>query len=178
MNQPVRRAAHEPACRSEASAEACEQMPSPSLPVLIRSCVLSVIAWLFPKETSDLEKMNWDNIDSIKKTKTKKSIKTVRLGRVNYWFTMTLEQREITLWSHRCVKVLPGCYESYNFMGLPPTTHWNRLFAPPSSHPAPPHLHEEKQISLILLRFYLIWTPPLPSLPIRWKLNFSRRFFD
>lgn len=151
MNQPVRRAAHEPACRSEASAEACEQMPSPSLPVLIRSCVLSVIAWLFPKETSDLEKRQHRQYK-----KNKKSIKTVRLGRVNYWFPRTLEQREITLWSHRCVKVLPGCYESYNFMGLPPTTHCNRLFVPPSSHPAPPHLHEEKQINLILLRFYLI----------------------
>lgn len=55
-----------PAAASEASAEVCAQIPSPSLPIPLRSCVLSVIAWLFPKETSDLAKMKWDDIDTIR----------------------------------------------------------------------------------------------------------------
>lgn len=69
----LRPAAPEPACQtcspaaaSEASAEACAQIPSPSLPIPLRSCLLSVIAWLFPKETSDLAKMKWDDIDTIR----------------------------------------------------------------------------------------------------------------
>lgn len=48
-----------------ASAEACKRIPTRSLPILICSCILSVITWLFTKEASDLAMMKCACIDGI-----------------------------------------------------------------------------------------------------------------
>lgn len=77
-----------------ASAEACERIPTQSLPIWICSCILSVITWVFTKEASDLAMMKWVSIDGIISDK-KKYIKnsSAYAGRnksSGRWFTLVL----------------------------------------------------------------------------------------
>lgn len=83
-----------PAAASEASAEACAQIPSPSLPIPLRSCVLSVIA-CFQRRLPTWQR--WDETTST----LSDWIKTVLFGRINYpgdWFTpvWTPQRREMS----------------------------------------------------------------------------------
>lgn len=70
------------------AAEACERIPTQSLPILICSCILSVITWVFTKEASDLAMMKWVGIDGIISDKTGRH--TRRNTSSGRWFTLVL----------------------------------------------------------------------------------------
>lgn len=79
-----------PRC-SAASAEACKRIPTRSLPILICSCILSVITWLFTKEASDLAMMKWACIDGIISDKNS-STYAGRNKSPARWFPMVLTE--------------------------------------------------------------------------------------